>query len=293
MNKPGFRIIVAGVIFLGLAVITSLGSAATVEPVIVTATGVHHGGKVIYRYTVHNAGTHPIMKFNIGFQEFDQGGGKAELSAIPPHNGTSFWLPDSVSDSPPGWGVRLAFPEESENFSLEWVEAGHHKTVWPKDAAAGTPVPLHPPHLINPGKSESQFSVTLNKPDYGYTNGHALVEYNGDTLSLKMRKGDTVAPVLLVGIQKVSKIDEHFSLLNIVASAKDNLDPDPDIVFESITSNHPLKADDFQVSTEKDSGGKILQNIKLRHVKGREYHISYSATDATGNKTVKTVTEKF
>ncbi len=251
-------------------------------PVTVTAWGMHYGGGVVYKYQVKNLGNLSIDNFFIGFYPpTDTADGDAELKVGPYYpGGQSLWLPQSVSRSPTGWGVYLSFPEESATFSLRWVEAGWYKSMWPKAHGADMPIVQNPPNIMPAGAIWDQFSVTLPMPDYAYVQGHAYMFYGDNELTVQMEKGDSIKPILKVEIEKVRK-EDGFLTLHVEVAAKDNYDPLPDVALESITADQPLSTGD--VITEAYKGEP---QIKVRNVPGRTYQISYSATDASGNKTI-------
>ena len=80
--------------------------------------------------------------------------------------------------------------------------------------------------------------------------------------------------------------------MNATLKVQDDYDPAPEIRLESITANEPLGVGDI--------AGAILgtddRQFQLRDVKvprgsaGRIYTITYSATDASGNKAIATAT---
>lgn len=264
------------------SVFCAFATAQTTSPVTVTAWGMHYGGWVVYKYQVKNQGALPIDDFFIGFYPpTDTADGDAELKVGPYYpGGQSLWLPPSVSQSPVGWGVYLSFPDESATFSLRWIEAGYYKKHRPKAHEADMPIVQNPPNVIPAGATWDQFSVTLPKPDYAYVQGHANLFYGDNEITVQMEKGDSIKPTLKVEIEKVRK-EDGFLTLHVEVEAKDNYDPLPDVALESITADQPLNAGD--VVTEAYKGES---QIKVRNVPGRTYQISYSATDASGNKTI-------
>lgn len=256
--------------------------AQTTPPVTVTAWGMHYGGWVTYKYQVKNQGTLPIDHFFIGYSPpTSTADGDTELSVVPYYpGGKSLWLPSSVSQSPAGWGVFLSYPDESATFALRWVEAGWYKSMRPKAHGADMPIAQNPPNVMPAGATWDQFSVTLPKPDYAYVQGHANLFYGDNELTVPMEKGDSIKPTLKVEIEKVRK-EDGFLTLHVEVEAKDNYDPLPDVALESITADQPLNAGDVIADTNRDE-----RQIKVRNVPGRVYQISYSATDASGNKAI-------
>jgi hypothetical protein len=119
------------------------------SPVVITAWGMHYGGQIVYRYQVQNFGSVPISKFIIGLYQPVTEDGFAELSVLPKSNDSSFWLPQQVARRPDGWGALLVFPEESETFAIEWVEAAYHRKIWPQGGKGDSaPVARVPPIFV-------------------------------------------------------------------------------------------------------------------------------------------------
>jgi hypothetical protein len=259
--------------------------AQTTPPITVTAWGMHHGGWVVYKYQVKNLGTLPIDNFFIGYYPpSSTADGDTELSVVPYYpGGKSLWLPSSVSQSPSGWGVFLSYPEESATFALRWVEAAWYRKHQPGDQYSDVPIAQNPPNVMPAGATWDQFSVTLPKPEYSYVQGHANLFYGHNEITVQMEKGDSIAPTLKLEIEKVRR-EDRFSTLHIEAEAKDNYDPQPDVTLEAITANQPIYPGEVKAGI-----GTNERQIKLRNVPGRIYQISYAAIDASGNKTVKTI----
>jgi hypothetical protein len=73
---------------------------------------------------------------------------------------------------------------------------------------------------------------------------------------------------------------------------KDDYDPQPEIKLESITANEPMNKDDIQdaqIGTD-DRQFKLKAERDGKNKTGRIYTVTYSATDATGNKAIASAT---
>jgi len=271
-------------------------AAQEISPVRVTAWAMHYGGGMVYKYQVKNLGAYPIRSFFIGFHPpTDTADGAAELT-VPPYYpaGTSLWLPPSVSQSPAGWGVFLSFPEQSATFSLRWVEAGWFNSKRPKAREAGIPVPQNPPNVMPAGANWDQFSVTVPEPDYAYIRGHAYLMYGDNELTVAIEKGDTTPPTLSVTLTPVTLWPPNNKMVSVTATitVKDDYDPEPEIKLESITASETLAANDIQnaqLGTD-DRQFSLTAEREGTNLAGRIYTITYSATDASGNKTTASAT---
>lgn len=271
-------------------------AAQAAPPVTVTAWGMHRGGWVVYKYRVQNFGTSPIKRFFIGFYPpADGADGAAELTVGPYYpGGTSLWLPQSVSQSPAGWGVYLAFPEESATFTLAWVEAGYYRSMKPGARGADMPIAQNPPNVMPPGASWDQFSVTLHETDYAYVQGHAHMSYGNSDLTVQMEKGDTAPPILTVSLSPSMLWPPNGKLVSITAAitVRDDYDPEPEIKLESITETEMLAAGDIQdaqIGTD-DRSFSLAAKRAGNNMAGHIYTVTYSATDASGNKATASAT---
>jgi hypothetical protein len=269
--------------------------AQTTPPAKVTAWGLHRGGQAIYKYQVENMGNHPIDDFSIGFYPpTDTTDGAAELTEGPYYpGGTSLWLPPGVSQSPVGWGVYLAFPEESATFSLRWVEAAHYRSMWPGAKEPEIPIAQNPPNVMPPGASWNQFSVTLPKPDYAYVQGHAYLFYGDDEVTVQMVKGDITPPTLSVTLTPTTLWPPNEKMVPVTANitVKDDYDPQPEIKLESITANEVLDKDDIKAAFGVDVRQfQLKAEREGKNKSGRIYTVTYSATDGSGNKAFASAT---
>jgi len=270
---------------------------AQADPAVkVTAWGMHQGGWVVYKYQVKNLGTLPLDDFSIGFYPpTATADGAAELNVGPYYpGGTSLWLPPSVSQSPAGWGVYLDFPEESATFSLRWVEGGHYRSMWPGARESEIPIAQNPPNIMPPGASWDQFSVTLPRPDYAYVQGHAYMFYGDKELTVLMEKGDTTLPTLTLSLSPATLSPPSGNLVPIIPAitVNDDYDPSPEIKLESITANEPLADGDIQDAQfgTDDRSFSLAAKRADTNPAGRTYTVTYSATDASGNKATANAT---
>jgi len=270
--------------------------AQATPPVKVTAWGLHHGGQVVYKYRVQNFGTNPIKRFFIGFYPpTDTADGAAELTVGPYYpGGTSLWLPQSVAQSPVGWGVYLSFPEESATFALAWVEAGYYRSMKPKARGADVPIAQNPPNIMPPGATWDQFSVTLPKPDYAYVQGHANLESSDNEFTVQMEKGDITPPSITVSLSPNTLWPPNDKLAPVTAAitVRDDYDPSPEIKLESITASETLADGDIQDARigADDRDFYLVAKRAGTNQAGRIYTVTYSATDASGNKATASAT---
>src|SRR3989338_125761 len=118
---------------------------------------------------------------------------------------------------------------------------------------------------------------------------------------------DTTPPVLQLSVTPTTLWPPNHEMVEITPtiSVSDNYDRYPDVKFESVTSNEPddtlgegdgHTTQDIQTTEVWDSKErKMMDKISLRaectgEGSGRIYTITYSATDASGNKSTTTAT---
>lgn len=290
------KINLTAILSISLAFFCVNATGRTSAQVKISAWGMHRGGQVVYKYRVQNLGTSPIDRIFIGFYPpTSTDDGAAELTVAPYYpSGNTLWLPPSVSQSPAGWGVNLSYPEKSSTFALDWIEAGHYRKMRPKADSPDIPIAQNPPNILPPGATWDQFSVTLPKPDYAYVQGHAYMFYGNNELTVQLEKGDATPPNLTVTLTPTKLWPPNGKLVPIVATiiVKDNYDPAPDIRLESITCNELCEAGDIRDASlgVDDRQFMLKAERKEKNKEGRIYTVIYSATDASGNKSIATAT---
>lgn len=273
---------------------------AAVNPVQIVAIGIHYGGYVIYRYQVKNNGAQNISRIVLGYTgpEDSSFNGFVELPDDPavtlPMAGQ--WFPAAIISRPDGWGSRLiSTADEGDVVGIDWVEGSYAKQYWPRRLQdANAPQVYEGGKAIAPGQTSGDFSVKLERPDFTYVHGYASVAYGADTIPIPVEKGDTVPPVLAIALSPATVWPPDNKLIPVTAaiSATDNYDPQPEIKLESITCNEPLAPGDVTGATL----GAEVRQFQLRATRagnnpsGRIYTITYSATDASGNKSTASAT---
>ena len=261
----------------------NVASASSDAPVSVEVWPLHRGGSVTYQYKVTNLGSKPIDAVTIGW---NPDAPAVELSEPPACLSKSFWLSPDKASSPVGWGAAVRYSDESPKFSIEWIEGNKELQIHPRAGnVTGTPTPTKQANLLPPGKTWDAFSITLEKDDPGYVKGHATVSIGEDIVTVPIKKGDTTPPSVSVSILQVTHPDPTTSILSFSVSATDNYDVAPTIILESVKSDKQLPQNDV-----KSQIGSDVRTVTLKNVSGRKYYITFSATDASGNKGRKTLT---
>jgi hypothetical protein len=140
-------------------------------------------------------------------------------------------------------------------------------------------------------------SISLDKIDNTYRTGHAHVLLSGGypkSFTIPLAPEDTTAPVFSVQAKPAEIWPPTGKLVHIAVSVvmKDDYDPQPEIKLESITANEPLGAGDITGAEfgKDDRQFNLAAKREGANKAGRIYTITYSATDASGNRATATTT---
>jgi hypothetical protein len=300
--KKTMAILVLRLIGLASLAFTSVGIAMAQSPVNVGVYAEHYGGKLVYYYRVVNNSPDKINVVRIGYDsknDNDNYNDVWELLETP--SGWSFdtGIPPASATSPPGWRVYVITLEESELLGVNWATIDNNS-----------------PELL-PGQTLTGMSVTLDKADTNYLTSHADIHFSSKhqyptTLTVPIERLDTTPPSLTVSLSPNTLWSPNDKLVSITAAitVKDDYDPSPEIKLESITANKTLEAEDirnasfgtddrsFKLRAErkgKDSDHKKKDDAHTKSGRvtkhpGRIYTVTYSATDASGNKSTASAT---
>lgn len=274
-------------IYLGLFVAVS-SSIAAEAPVRVKVYGVHDGMHVTYHYALTNISSRrDIYAFDIGWNRPKNSGDLRRLPIDWRHGresagGMEILLGPHSTKQPPGWAVEVMAVEEDPAYWLAWRI--------PSDVSNAIGVPR--------GVTLGGFSVTLPQADSGFYRGHFTVSvdeagrfqwYTG-----RLERLDVTPPTLSVALNPTTLWPPNDKPTAIAAriAVTDDYDPQPEIKLESIVANESLEEHDirdaafgtddrtFALKAKREGGNKT----------GRVYTVTYSATDATGNKATASAT---
>ncbi|NOU01021.1 MAG: hypothetical protein HOO95_05540 [Gallionella sp.] len=258
-------------LFCSITLLFASINSSSAEPAAAVKVGVvaeHIGSKIMYSYHVINNSSQTISAIAIG-----RGDGEVNELTERPSGLSAKGIPQSSASSPTAWHVNMVMPPDSPTHSITWE-------------ATNSAARLATEQTLN------NMSVTVNKGDILYLTGHALITFadgNPTKIIVPIERLDTSPPKLSVALIPNSLTPAHDKFVAINASfsiKSDNHDHFPTIKLESITANQPLGADDIRDA----SFGLDDRYFKLRAEQQgqaeRVYKISYSATDASGNKTM-------
>lgn len=284
------------IIGLGMLLSFSATVSALEPPVRIKAYGTHQGASIVYHYQVTNInGVGGLSSFYLGRN--------GTIDESVPHEDQP---PDELSVMPIGWrhgreysnGVEIVLAPESTTQPTGWIAeiSGREATpgywlVWSVPAGSNYP-------RILPSQTMKGFSVTLPQADKGFLSGHFNVgvtvdgiytRYTGQIESL-----DATPPTLSVTLSPNNLWPPNEKLISITATlaVKDDYDPSPEIKLDSITANESLEEGDIkdaQIGAD-DRSFKLKAGRDGKNKAGRVYTVTYSTTDASGNKTTASAT---
>ena len=271
-----------GLVWLTFAYI---GVAMAQPPASVGVYAEHHSGKVVYHYRVTNNSQDNIAAVWIGHNtknDSDNYNDVFELLELPAgRNPNTGDLPPASAASPFGWRVIVITQEEIPGGAISWsVIDGNSPRLYPS-------------------QTFTEMSVTLDKADANYIAGHAFILFpeklqQPTSLTVPLERLDATPPTLSVTLNPSTLWPPNDKLVPITATitVQDDYDPEPEIKLESITATETLAAGDIQdaqLSTDDRSFSLVAKRAGTNQA-GRIYTVTYSATDASGNKATASAT---
>lgn len=245
--------------------------------------GVHVGDHVVYRYRViNNSSTNianPVRtgQIEIGRASLDD---PPELTSLPPTAYPPVYQSGILDVTvPTGW---------------KWYVSGEEDQAPHTIVLETTEMPSSP-HALLPGQTLT-FSVTRKNVNPTYLNSHFFI-IAGDgagEFSGLIEREDTTPPSLSVSVTPnvLWPPNNKPVAVNAAITVKDDYDPQPEIKLESITANEALATSDItgaQLGTD-DRAFSLAAKRDGANEAGRIYTITYSALDASGNKSTATAT---
>ena len=298
-NKMIFKLVFGWVSMLGILIFSPLGFAQ--ESVTVRVTAMRSAGNIQYSYQVSNhTSARNIVSLSIGNR-----GDQPELTIYP--LGSYWGQPSGVGDqrymeprlggvftSPLDWNAKIMLYEEKSNFSVDWNLdeniTSNFPVIYPGQTFNfGVTVPTdseESDYIMNdPAYVTGHFTVGF---DYSAATdeGPAFWDYTGTIVPI-----DTTPPVLTVSLSPDTLWPPNGKLVPITATitVKDDYDPSPEIHPESITANEPFDEDEDIQDIDDQHFGLAAKRLGTNQA-GRIYTVTYSATDASGNKATASAT---
>lgn len=257
-----------------------IACAQAAPPVSVKVYAQHIGSKVVYHYRVSNNGSAPISSVWIGYDDQndrDDNNDVWELNELPAGWNPDTGIPPDSATSPPDWRVYVITPEATETHAVAWAVADDNSS------------------RIASGNTVKGLSIVLDKADASYQRGHAAVKFAGQyRVTVPLDPLDLSPPSLSVTLSPPTLWPPNGKLNSIGAqiAVTDNYDPQPQIKLESIVANESLEKDDIRDAHygTDDRSFKLKAEREGKNQAGRIYTVTYSATDASGNKATASAT---
>jgi hypothetical protein len=211
--------------------------------------------------------------------------------------GTEIILAPGSTSQPSGWKASVYGQQGTALYYLEWHtfrgSDGILNDIHPGQTLSGFSVTvpsvhttIHPPHY------------SLTAPDEMYVKGNFKVRFgskkNFQEVWGQLEREDTTPPILAISLSPDTLWPPNGKLMPVTATitVKDDYDPQPEIILESITANETATASDApdaQPGTD-DRQFQLKAKRSGDNPAGRIYTVTYSATDGSGNKATASAT---
>lgn len=265
----------------GLAISASVNAQTVSSSIDVTGYGIHYGGQLVYRYQVINRSPSAIDSLQIGDDSTGQG--------FP----SSSWITDTAhSDVPATVSLNRCKPFsymrcQAVVYQFDFMQRPVTTVTF---SSAELDLKPHPTTFTNSSQingysTSSTAEIMVPAADASYLNSRVTLKFIANflkdkdgkavtSLSLPITKIDRIGPTVS-GTSNVSKSADKLNV-KITVHASDDLDPEPEIKYVSVTSNQALHVGDVVVHGD----GRAFT---VQASKGRVYIFHYSATDGSGN----------
>ena len=277
----------------------------------------HEGNNTIYTYQVTNRGSNRLFRFELGCLCLNSDNTQVpeagpELVIYPVNytfgvdcgegGGACGHASKNSYSAPTGWEGNVSHYEDISFISFAF------------SATRGSGISLLPGYtetfsIITPTKGDPSFALLTEHPKgtayfydknrRGYLTGH--YSYREDDaagksriVSYPMELIDTTPPTLSFTLSPATLWPPNDKPTPVTATitAKDDYDPEPEIKLESITATETLAVGDIQDAQfgTDDRNFSLAAKRAGTNPAGRTYTITYSATDASGNKATTSAT---
>ena len=248
--------------------------------------------KVIYHYTVVNKATQSgpgprdqaIQSFWLGYdRNIPNYRGQPQLKSEP-----------TVIQSPPGWSGKVEYTEATRQVEIHWVANTIEDMLKPGQSLPGFRVELPVPDATY----ATQGIYSLNFGDISDTSG----PLTPDPAHPAVAATDTLPPTLAVQLTPnvLTPVNDQYVTIVATITVADNVTLNPVVKLESVTCNEPtvgpLNAqgvrplDIAAAYTGRDTRKFALKARRESATTPRVYTVTYSATDAAGNKATASAT---
>lgn len=311
MKKGRFKLTQFLFTCLAFFAIFNLAQAGTQPLVTVRSYAQHLGNNIVYNYLVTNHGASPLFRINIGCNcpsdfTLNSPDPVPQLLIYPVNYdfGRRAGVSAGSYSAPAGW----------EGYDVDYDEVGYFSFEFSPPMESGI--------SLLPGQTGT-FSITTPKEEKrgyfrsfyasrpegithyydmnrrGYLTGYYSyyeedTDGKGKMFSYPMQLIDQTPPNLTVILTPNILKSSHEKSVPITATiaVKDDYDPQPEIKLESIIANEVLEKEDIKGAMIgiDDRQFMLKAERKGKNKAGRIYTVTYSAIDASGNKSSASAT---
>jgi hypothetical protein len=292
---------VLGGVFL-MAVFASSQASASI-PIKINAWGIHQGGQIVYRYQIENHSASIISKTNLGISSPGKELPGKPWSLNPDYSDVP--VPLDAAHCKPFYYMDCTITvfqfenmvEPKARISMRGVE---NNLIPPPNVFSGA-------NYIRPGTLSSVAELTIptayQSPGYLTASGMVWLLDNNTRnpdgtivtkVEIPFTQVDVTPPTLSVTLSPSTLWPPNGKLVPITATitVQDDYDSEPEIKLESITATETLADGDIQdaqIGTD-DRSFSLAAKRAGTNMAGRIYTVTYSATDASGNKATASAT---
>jgi hypothetical protein len=272
-------------------------------PIKINAYGIHQGGQIVYRYQIENNSASTIDAVELGLNHSGKELPGKPWSLNP--NYSDVPVPLDAAHCKPFFYMDCTIavfqfdymPEPKTNIMMNGIErnlipppkvfsVAHHIQPGTRSSVAELTIPAA---YQSPGYLTSFGEVWLF--DNNTKNPDGTVMYKAE---IPFTQVDVTPPALTFTLNPGTLWPPNGKLMpiNATITVQDDYDPEPEIKLESITASEPLATNDIQdaqIGTDDRSFYLIAKRAGTNQV-GRVHTVTYSATDASGNKATASAT---
>lgn len=302
MTIQSLRQVLLGGAFLMIAFLAPQEASAGV-PIKINAWGIHQGGQIVYRYQIENNSASIIAQIELGLNSPGKELPGKPWSLNPAYSDVPVPL-DAAHCKPFHYmDCTIAvfqfdyMPEPKTNIMMRGVENNlvpppkvfsGAENIWPGTRSNIAELYIPKEHQ-SPGFLTSFGKVYLLDNNTRNMDGTIVT-----SAVIQFTKIDVTPPAFSVTLAPATLWPPNNKpvLVNAVITPSDDYDPEPEIELESITSNETLAADDIQDAQfgTDDRQFSLAAKRAGNNQAGRIYTVTYSATDASGNKAAASAT---
>lgn len=287
----------------------NLAQAEPQPSVTVQSYAKHAGSNTVYTYRVTNYGPDRLFRFNIGClcTNARHTNSEPELVIYPVDYDFDFGDFGKTSKgsyyAPTGWSGSVAHYEDIDYISFEFsTTSGSGVSLLPgytETFSITTPTIDDRDHFSFYKDRAEGAAFFYDKNRRAYLIGHYSYREEDATgksrvISYPMQLMDQTPPLISVALSPNTLWPPNNKAVPITTTitVQDDYDPEPEIKLESITANEPLDANDIQDAQIGTDDRQISLSAKRagNNMAGRIYTVTYSATDASGNKATASAT---